>query len=68
MGRPSNREIERYYFEQFRGHDQVPEGELEYGDKPDVLERPASSKLRLLPAAAHVKLQGLPHLSSKFEP
>jgi hypothetical protein len=32
------------------------------------IERTSSSRLRLLPAAAHVKLQGLPHLSSGTDP
>jgi hypothetical protein len=35
----SNQEIERYYFEQFRLHYPVPEGELVYTDKPDVIIR-----------------------------
>ncbi len=39
MSRPSNQEIERYYFEQFRSHYPMPEGELEYTDKPDVIIR-----------------------------
>jgi hypothetical protein len=37
MNRPSNREIEQYYFKQFRGHFPLPEGEVEHGDKPDVV-------------------------------
>jgi hypothetical protein len=39
MGRPSNQQIERYYFEQFRACYQMPEGEPEYTDKPDVIIR-----------------------------
>lgn len=37
MSRPSNRELEQYYFEQFRLHFLLPAGEIEYGDKPDVV-------------------------------
>jgi hypothetical protein len=37
MNRPSNREIEQYYFDQFRGHFPLPAGEVEHGDKPDVV-------------------------------
>jgi hypothetical protein len=37
MNRPSNREIEKYYFDQFRGHFPMPVGEVEHGDKPDVV-------------------------------
>lgn len=37
MSRPSNREIEQYYFDQFRAHFPLPAGEVEYGDKPDVV-------------------------------
>ncbi len=37
MSRPSNREIEQYYFDQFRVHFPLPAGEVEYGDKPDVV-------------------------------
>jgi hypothetical protein len=33
----SNSAIERYYFEQFRTHYPVPDGEVEYMDKPDVV-------------------------------
>ena len=36
MPRVTAREIEHYYFEQFRGHFRLPEGEVVYGDKPDV--------------------------------
>lgn len=35
----TNRDIERHYFEQFRGAYELPEGALEYADKPDVLLR-----------------------------
>jgi hypothetical protein len=36
MPRVTAREIEHYYFEQFRKHFQMPEGEVVYADKPDV--------------------------------
>lgn len=39
MSRPSNQDIERYYFELFRQHYEVPEGEIDYTDKPDVILR-----------------------------
>ena len=39
MSRSSNQTIERHYFEQFRSHYQLPDGELEYSDKPDVVIR-----------------------------
>lgn len=39
MSRPSNQAVERYYFEQFRSHYQVPIGAIEYTDKPDVIIR-----------------------------
>lgn len=37
MNRPSNRDIEKYYFDQFRTHFHLPKGEVEYSDKPDIL-------------------------------
>ncbi len=37
MSRPSNQEIEKYYFEQFAKDFTLPNGELQYGDKPDVI-------------------------------
>lgn len=37
MVSPSNQDIERYYFEQFRSHFPLPAGDLEYSDKPDVV-------------------------------
>ncbi len=37
MNRPSNREIEQYYFDQFRSHFPLPTGKVEHGDKPDVV-------------------------------
>ncbi len=39
MSRPSNQTIERNYFELFRSHYEVPEGEIVYTDKPDVILR-----------------------------
>lgn len=39
MSHPSNQTIERYYFELFRQHYEVPEGEIVYTDKPDVILR-----------------------------
>ncbi len=37
MPRPSNQEIEAYYFEKFRGaYADFPEGEITHADKPDV--------------------------------
>jgi hypothetical protein len=37
MKSTSNSAIERHYFEQFRAHFALPDGEVEYSDKPDVL-------------------------------
>jgi hypothetical protein len=37
MSHRSNREIEQHYFEQFRAHFSLPIGDIEYGDKPDVV-------------------------------
>jgi len=37
MAKKSNRDIERYYFEMFRTNYQLPEGDIIYGDKPDVI-------------------------------
>lgn len=37
MSRATNRAIERHYFDQFKAHFPLPPGELEYGDKPDVI-------------------------------
>ncbi|HEX7909914.1 MAG TPA: hypothetical protein VF534_17735 [Paraburkholderia sp.] len=37
MPRPTNREIEQYYFGLFQGHYVLPAGEIEYKDKPDVI-------------------------------
>lgn len=34
---PSNKEIEKYYFEMFRKKYSLPLGKIEYGDKPDVI-------------------------------
>jgi hypothetical protein len=39
MSRLTNRDVEHYYFEQFRGHFHLPEGEIVYADKPDVQVR-----------------------------
>ncbi len=36
MSRPSKREIECYYFEQFRRDYELPAGRIKYADKPDV--------------------------------
>ena len=36
-----NSEIEQYYFEMFRRDYPLPEGAVEYGDKPDVIVRGA---------------------------
>ena len=35
----TNRDIERHYFEQFRGAYSLPTGEVSYFDRPDVLVR-----------------------------
>ena len=43
MSRPSNQEIEKYYFEQFAKDFSLPNGELQYGDKPDVIIRGAEN-------------------------
>jgi hypothetical protein len=37
--KPSNSEIEKYYFEKFRSQYVLPEGEIVYGDKPDIIIR-----------------------------
>ncbi|WP_137939137.1 hypothetical protein [Chitinivorax sp. B] len=39
MKRNSHQKIEQRYFEQFQAHYRVPEGALEYTDKPDVIIR-----------------------------
>lgn len=39
MSRPSNRDVERYYFERFQSHYEVPDGDLVFTDKPDVIVR-----------------------------
>jgi hypothetical protein len=39
MPKMSNQEIEQYYFEMFRNHYSLPDGVVEYGDKPDVILR-----------------------------
>ena len=39
MARESTRARERAYFEQFRQHFDLPAGEVEYGDAPDVIVR-----------------------------
>jgi hypothetical protein len=43
MNRPSNQTVERYYFELFRSRYEVPEGELVFTDKPDVVVRGAQT-------------------------
>jgi hypothetical protein len=37
MSEPSNQENEKYYFEQFAKDFSLPNGEIQYGDKPDVI-------------------------------
>lgn len=37
MSRLSNREVEQYYFEQFRQDYEMPSGTLHYDDRPDVI-------------------------------
>lgn len=37
MSRPSNRDVERYYFEQFCRDYEMPSGKVEYTDRPDVI-------------------------------
>jgi hypothetical protein len=37
MNRPSNRDIERHYFEQFRRDHDLPDGNWHYTDRPDVI-------------------------------
>ena len=39
MSRTSNQTIERYYFERFQSHYEVPDGDLVFTDKPDVILR-----------------------------
>ena len=36
MARPSNDKIECHYFEKFQQHYKLPDGTVEYGDRPDV--------------------------------
>jgi hypothetical protein len=43
MSRPSNQTVERYYFELFRSHYAVPDGELVFTDRPDVIVRGAQT-------------------------
>ncbi len=43
MSRPSNRDVERYYFELFQSHYEVPDGDLEFTDRPDVIVRGAQT-------------------------
>lgn len=37
MSRPSNKEIEQYYFDSFKRHYPLPLGQIEHTDKPDVM-------------------------------
>jgi hypothetical protein len=37
MGKSSNQEIEKYYFEMFRNDYPLPSGNVVYGDSPDVV-------------------------------
>lgn len=37
MSGPSNQEIEKHYFEQFAKDFPLPNGEIQYGDKPDII-------------------------------
>ena len=39
MSQPSNQTIERYYFDLFKSHYDLPNGELVFTDKPDVIIR-----------------------------
>jgi len=39
VSRSGNQAVEMHYFEQFRSHFDVPAGEIEYTDKPDVIIR-----------------------------
>lgn len=39
MTRPTNQALERYYFEQFKSHYALPDGEITFTDKPDVIIR-----------------------------
>jgi len=39
MAKPSKDEVERHYFELFRTKYALPDGFVEYGDKPDVILR-----------------------------
>jgi hypothetical protein len=43
VSRPTNSQIEKYYFEKFRGDYPLPEGAIEYTDKPDVIVRGQST-------------------------
>jgi hypothetical protein len=38
-----NKDIEEYYFEMFRRDYSLPDGTVEYGDKPDVILRGAKN-------------------------
>lgn len=37
MSKPSNQDIEKYYFEMFRTHYPLPSGTITYKDTPDVI-------------------------------
>jgi hypothetical protein len=39
MSRLDNQDLERYYFELFESHYEVPDGEIVFTDKPDVIVR-----------------------------
>ena len=63
MSRPSNQEIEKYYFEQFTEDFPLPNGELEHGDKPDVIIR--STKKLVLRLQIFIWLMGQLKLANK---
>ena len=63
MSRPSNQEIEKYYFELFTKDFILPNGELEYGDKPDVIIR--STKKLVLRLQIFIWLMGQLKLANK---
>lgn len=43
MTRQTNSQFEQHYFEQFRRDYPLPDGDIEYNDKPDVIVRGALS-------------------------
>lgn len=55
----SNQEIERYYFEKFREVYKLPEGEVIYGDRPDIIID-GSKKIGIEVTNSHIEEGTLP--------